>query len=114
MRISDWSSDVCSSDLRLAAGLMEGVYGLMQLIAGNGLRKTNIDHNLGRGIDFGGIVGRGFLDDIDRSETGFAAPHCHSAIAHQGVELALGEMLLHFLPHAPVLPPVKNKHDQDQ
>src|SRR3546814_14756556 len=40
---------------RLAAGLMEGVYGLMPLIAGNGLRKTNIDHNLGRGIDFGGM-----------------------------------------------------------
>src|SRR3546814_6337310 len=34
MRISDWSSDVCSSDLRLAGGVARVLVGLLDLVAG--------------------------------------------------------------------------------
>src|SRR3546814_2226775 len=34
MRISDWSSDVCSSDLRSLAALTHGVFGQLEGVAG--------------------------------------------------------------------------------
>src|SRR3546814_4552744 len=93
MRISDWSSDVCSSDLRthhrrpLAADHVDDV---REIPLGAG-KIAALGENLrpvGDGIDIGGdAVGRALvLHRVDR-----LAQHRLGAIAAAGVEPALAE-----------------------
>src|SRR3546814_18185782 len=67
MRISDWSSDVCSSDLRFSSGLLGGrsllggggLLGCRSLLRGRGLLRSSLLRGgrlLGRGL-LGGLLG---------------------------------------------------------
>src|SRR3546814_8570628 len=61
MRISDWSSDVCSSDLPVRHGAAE------RLRIRNALITAMLDHALADGITrFTGVVEAGFLAQILR------------------------------------------------
>src|SRR3546814_9809689 len=95
MRISCWSADVCSSDLisligsqtgsvpaafafgkdtdRLAARLNQGLYGCRQRCAGHGLRKGDVNDNLGCRIDLSRIVALLFFLGLAQTKTRFAA-----------------------------------------
>src|SRR3546814_11079395 len=59
MRISDWSSDVCSSDLALAVDLLgdvgRGQLAIMRLAAGH--RHGVVEQNLVGDVDLGGDRG---------------------------------------------------------
>src|SRR3546814_18670752 len=64
MRISDWSSDVCSSDLHVELGPGVGVDAVKEL---TGVRALDIDLAQGRGIQQADAVAHGFAFALDRS-----------------------------------------------
>src|SRR3546814_526479 len=69
MRISDWSSDVCSSDLHVELGPGVGVDAVKEL---TGVRALDIDLAQGRGIQQADAVAHGFAFALDRSVHVFA------------------------------------------
>src|SRR3546814_8405662 len=79
MRISDWSSDVCSSDLQTAAGGV-AILGALDHVAGGGAQgeegAVEIDRQHPapfRCAEF--MEGRPFLADASVGETAVDAPH---------------------------------------
>src|SRR3546814_17841746 len=77
MRISDWSSDVCSSDLlarALAAPRLAGGRGQREI--GVGVRRDEIEFDLGRDDRFPALVrieAEHFLEDRARRDVDFGA-----------------------------------------
>src|SRR3546814_17817505 len=81
MRISDWSSDVCSSDLQTAAGGV-AILGALDHVAGGGAQgeegavESDRQHPAPfRCAEF--LEGRPFLADSSVGETAVDAPHVH-------------------------------------
>src|SRR3546814_17746376 len=68
MRISDWSSDVCSSDLDEVAGVAAGVMLQVILVLGFGLPEIagggEFGHHLARPQTAGFDIGDGVLGDL--------------------------------------------------
>src|SRR3546814_1359464 len=60
MRISDWSSDVCSSDLRIPGDAAVNAARL-----GTAAERRNIGARPDRGVDAGAVLGDGIAGDGD-------------------------------------------------
>src|SRR3546814_3859280 len=66
LRISDWSSDVCSSDLGVFGGIVDVVDGVLPQLG-----ATEVDHVLAVFLDVGG----GAVDEIDVRTVVAVLPH---------------------------------------
>src|SRR3546814_3635974 len=71
MRISDWSSDVCSSDLPIIAGIDAEEQAAMTLGRGNGPLHQ-------RGAKAGAVEARQRIDALERSEERRVGKECVS------------------------------------
>src|SRR3546814_11315054 len=86
MRISDWSSDVCSSDLRIPGDAAVNAARL-----GTAAERRNIGARPDRGVDAGAVLGDGIAGDGD-GRAGFlqrlllleCLPRLRRAFRHHG------------------------------
>src|SRR3546814_17370174 len=90
MRISDWSSDVCSSDLRRPQDRAQGVDQLLAAVVGDG-----------DGQHQGIMTLRRLLGGLDRRAQGgwqeveaAGGADAHLALVHQGIGRQVGELVL--------------------
>src|SRR3546814_5313942 len=81
MRISDWSSDVCSSDLQFDAQYIVGGETIFQAVHATGIFRhiaANRACNLARWI--GCVIEVALLDRLGDRKIGDAGLHCHQPI----------------------------------
>src|SRR3546814_3628639 len=85
MRISDWSSDVCSSDLSVLVAVLVDILAFVAFVDDDLARRTVGDRtsNAGLGEDAGGAIG---VADLDR-----AVVH-HLVVAVDGDRGAAGRL----------------------
>src|SRR5690606_17523196 len=99
---------------RLVTRLVYGLNCGLQLRSTDRLRKVDVDNDFTTRVHFGRIIGSKLLDRVTQTKARLPPSRGVRYATHQGIMLPLRKVFLHLLSYAPVLPPIKQEHDQDQ